>query len=144
MPDEIDRWVKIYKKIDTARKEATSVYKKKDAALKEELEKVGNILLHFLQETGQEGSRTVYGTFWREIALKPQNIDWSEFGNWVIENGALEALEQRVRVSFLKTYIDEHGNLPPGVSARREYVVRVRRGKEVEEKKDRADEVVEA
>jgi len=81
-----------------------------------------------MQTLGVESVRTAHGTAYRSIEIKPTCGDWAAFGNWIIKNEAVEALEKRVKKSFIIEYMETHKNkLPPGISVIREYTVTIRR-----------------
>jgi hypothetical protein len=47
---------------------------------------------------------------------------------WIKDNDAFDALERRVKKSFIATYMEDNkGELPPGISVMQEYTVTIRR-----------------
>lgn len=127
---DTDRLVRAYVKM---RDHKTAMVREHEAALKlheEKMEKVEAALLGFLNANKVDSVATKHGTFYRQENLTPTGSDWGAFYNWVRENDAFEALERRIKKTFIKEYMDAHeGGVPPGVSVFREYVVRIRRGK---------------
>jgi hypothetical protein len=51
------------------------------------------------------------------------------FYGWIKDNDAFDALERRVKKTFVTEFMETHegGLPPPGITVSREYVVRVRK-----------------
>lgn len=127
MPD-MNRLTKAYIRMRDARQAAKKEWEEKDAEIKKKMERVENEMLRFLNDTQQDASRTESGIVYRQEEVTPTGSDWELFYDWVKKNNAFDALERRIKKTFIKTYMEEHhGGIPPGVSVYREYVVRVRR-----------------
>jgi len=54
--------------------------------------------------------------------------DWDSFYEFVKEGGHEHMLEHRAAKSVVEDYVENEGDLPPGLSMSSEQVVRVRRG----------------
>lgn len=125
---KLDKVAATYVKIRDARAALKKTYEDEDAKLKDQLETINGFLLATLQELGVESARTAHGTIYRSLETKPSCGDWDAFGTWIIENEAVDALERRVKKSFITEYMETHGDeLPPGISVTREFTVTVRR-----------------
>lgn len=125
---DLGKLVKTYIKIRDARAEKKKAFELEDGQLKESLGKIEAVLLGHLNTTGGESVRTDEGTFYKQEEITPTGSDWDRLYAWVKEEDAFDALERRIKKTFIKEYMDTHeGALPPGVSVHREYVVRVRR-----------------
>ena len=125
---DLDQIVRVYVKIRDARAAASKEAKERDAELKDKLSKLEAVLLNHLNETKADSVKTSEGTFYRQEDLIPTGSDWEAFYAWVKENDAFDALERRIKKTFIAEYIEAHdGEIPPGVSVYREHVVRVRR-----------------
>lgn len=99
-----------------------------DGTLKESQVKLENVLLDHLTKTNSESVRTEAGTFYRQEEVIPNAADWNAFYDWIRDNNAFDALERRIKKTFVTEYMDANdGALPPGVSTFRQFVVRVRR-----------------
>jgi len=100
----------------------------KDQELKDQLEQLENKMLSHLHDMGATSIKTDAGTIYKQENITPTGSDWEIFYSWVVANDAFDALEKRIRKTFIKEYMDTHeGSIPPGVSVYREYVARVRR-----------------
>lgn len=128
---DLNRVVKTYVKIREARSAAKHAFEEKDAKLKEQLQTLEGFMLDHMQKTKADSVKTAAGTFFRYEEVTPTGSDWDAFFKWVKKHDAFDALEKRIKKTFIKDYMEEHeGAIPPGVSVYREFVVRVRRGKE--------------
>lgn len=124
----IDRLTKVYIKIRDKRAELKAAYDKEDVELKMKQEKLENAMLAQMNATGAKSVRTDFGTVYRQEEIKPSASDWDSLYRWIRNNDAFDALERRIKKTFVTEYMDTHeGALPPGVSVHREFVVRVRR-----------------
>ncbi len=125
---KLDKVAQTYVKIRDARSALKKQYEVEDLKLKSQLEILDGFLLGALQNLGAESVRTKYGTVFRSIDTKASCQDWNAFYAWIAENKAFDALERRVKQSFIATYMEGNkGGLPPGVSVLKEYAVTVRR-----------------
>lgn len=124
----INALTKAYVKIRDARTALKRQYDEEDQKLKGKLERLEAEMLRFLQESNLDSAKTESGTFYRQEEITPTGSDWDAFYKWVADNDAFDALERRIKKTFVKEYMETHeGAIPPGVSVYREYVVRVRR-----------------
>lgn len=123
-----NKLVAAYRKIRDARSAATKAYEAKDAEYKEKLETLETAMLKILLDANTNSMATDAGTFYKTEVIKPAAADWDTFYNWIIENNALDALERRIKVAFVKDYMEQHeGEIPPGLNVYRENKVTVRK-----------------
>lgn len=120
--------VAAYIKIREAKQEAAKAAEAVDAEFKEKLQKLEGVLLKHLNDSGTESVRTAAGTFYRQEDVRPNIVDDTAFYSWIKDNDAFDALERRVKKTFVTQFMEVHEGLPPpGIATSREYVVRVRR-----------------
>jgi len=125
---DMTKIVRAYVAIRDARKVLTDEFNQRDGDLKSKQARLEAEMLRFLQESNMDSVRTESGTFYRQEIIRPAASDWDAFYGWVREQNAFDALERRIKATFVKDYMDENGgDLPPGVSVHREYAARVRR-----------------
>jgi len=115
-----------------AMREARAALKKEydtaDGELKGKQVRLEAVMLDHLNTTGTESVRTEAGTFFRQEKIRPSASDWQAFYDWIKENDAFDALERRVKATFISEHMEMNdGELPPGISIHREFEVRVRR-----------------
>ena len=125
-----EKIVKVYQKIKAEHAEKRKAWEADDASYKAKLEEIENYMLSTLNENGMQSVKTTAGTFYRKEKIIPQGADWDAFYKWVAENDAFDALERRIKATFVSQYMEEHdGAIPPGVNVFRQWVVGVRKGK---------------
>lgn len=124
----IDRLVRTYLKIRNARSELRAHYEAQDADLKQQLEVVEAALMQHMRVAGIQSVNTDAGTAYVSTDSRATIADWSAFSKWVLENKAVDFLEQRVKKAAVEEYLQDTTELPPGVSLQRHQVVRVRKG----------------
>ena len=126
---DLGRITRAHINIRDARTQLRKQYEESDAELKKAQEKLEGVMLDHLNKHGMESVRTDAGTFYRQEEMTPSASDWNALYQWIKDNDAWDALERRIKKTFIKEYAEGHqGGLPPGVSVFREFVVRVRRG----------------
>jgi len=97
--------------------------------LANDLAQLEQVLLNSCNEINADSIRTGNGTV---IKTTRENFvcgDWDNFKKFVLENQAIELLQQRLHQSNFKEFLtnrDDEG-LPPGISSMREFKVVVRK-----------------
>jgi hypothetical protein len=125
---KLDTVVKVFLKIRTARHDAKKAWEAHDATLEAQQEELENFLLGYTNQTGVDSFRTAYGTVYKTPDIVPSASDWDAFYKWIAENDAFDALERRIKKTFISTYMETNkGELPPGVSVFRQMKISVRR-----------------
>lgn len=125
---DLGQVTKAHINVRDARNALRKQYEASDASLKEVQVKLEGVMLDHLNRHGMDSVRTTDGTFYRQEEVTPSAGDWNALYEWIKANDAWDALERRIKKTFIKEYMDGHqGGLPPGVSVFREHVVRVRR-----------------
>jgi hypothetical protein len=130
---DLDKVVATYIKIRDARAEKRRAFEAEDADLKAKMERIEAFLLQHLESVQATQVGTAHGTFYRQKDVIPSVDDWGVFYDWVKQNDAFDALERRVKKTFVTQYMEANeGALPPGVSVFSKYVIRVRRSDSIE------------
>lgn len=125
---DMDKVTRAYVRLRDARDALRKQYQEDDANLAEKMQKLEAGMLSFLNESKTDSFKTKNGTVYKQMDVIPTGSDWNVFYHWVSKNDAFDALERRIKKTFVKEYMDTHeGTPPPGVSVLREYKVRVRR-----------------
>lgn len=127
MTTPFDRLVATYIKIREAREAKKREFDAQDAEFVRNLTKLETALLGSLQSQGLTSVRTEHGTVYTQIDVKPRVDDWDQVYAFIRAHDAFEALERRIKKTFVQEHIEAHGAAPPGVSVFSETVVRVRR-----------------
>lgn len=125
---DMTKIVKAHIAIRDARRVLAEQFNTRDADLKTKQARLEAEMLRFMQASNMDSVRTEAGTFYRQEVIKPSGADWEALYKWIKDHEAFDALERRIKATFIKDYMDEHdGETPPGVNIHREYVARVRR-----------------
>jgi hypothetical protein len=125
---KVEALARAYLKLRDARAARKRAFETEDRDLAAKQQRISSAMLAFLAEHGIDSAATESGTFYRQEDLTPTGADWEAFYAWVRENNAFDALERRIKKTFIRQYIEEHeGEIPPGVNVYREYSVHVRR-----------------
>jgi len=123
------RLVSAYLKIRDAKNALVRAHEEEKAKLDSKLELVEQALLKFLNDHKMDSAKAGAATFYRQEEIIPAGSDWDRFYKWVVKHDAFEALERRIKKTFIKEYMEANdGAIPPGVTVHRSYAVRVRRG----------------
>lgn len=125
---DIDEMVDVYQRIHEARRELKRKFDEEDRELKTDEEAIKLALLGFMQKSGLKSVKTNHGTAYQQEEVIPTGSDWHAFYDWVREHNAFDALERRIKKTFIKEFMENNeGAVPPGVSVLRELTVRIRR-----------------
>jgi hypothetical protein len=122
-----DELVKIYIGLRDRRAKRKAAYEQDDAPDATKMDKIEGILLHRMQESGQESVRTAAGTAYKTTKSYCSVADWDAILRFVQEHGAWEMLTRGVNKSAVEQYKAVTEDLPPGVNMRTEVVVNFRR-----------------
>jgi len=125
---KLDHATRVYVEMRDERAAKKRAWAAEDADLKSRMDTIEAFLLGTCQSLGVESFRTAHGTVYQSIDVKPSCGDWQAFYSFIKENDAFDALEKRVKKSFITEYMEANADeLPPGISVTREYTVTVRR-----------------
>lgn len=124
----LDAVVQAHNAIRDARTARRHAWEQEDALLEADQQKLKAFLLANLNATGTKSFATEHGTVYRREVLKPSAADWGAIWDWMKANDAPDLVERRLKVTFIKGYMEENGGqLPPGINVHREFEVSVRR-----------------
>lgn len=125
---DVERFVRVWRKIRAARKELAKAFKAQDDDLKGKQEIISTELLAFLNRTNQKSARTNDGTVYKQKEMLPSCSDWSAFYAWIKENDAFDFLHKRITVAEVARYMeDNEDGPPPGVRIMESWVIRIRK-----------------
>jgi hypothetical protein len=104
-------------------------YETTDKKLVDDMQRIEQTMLKICNEIGADSIKTGVGTVIRRVNERFYCTDWENFGNYVLENEAVELLERRIHQGNFKEHMAsiEGQGLPPGVNVMREYGITVRR-----------------
>lgn len=126
---KLDEMVKAYIAIRTARENLYRQYKTKDGELDAELTQLEQVMLDECNNLNVESVRTNNGTITRTVKEQFSCNNWDEFKQYILENNALELLQQRIHNGNFTEHMANHEGegLPPGINSVREFSVVVRK-----------------
>lgn len=125
----LDELVKTYLTIRDERDRLSREHDAKDRELANDLAQLEQVLLNSCNEINADSIRTGNGTVIKTTKENYVCGDWDNFKKFVMENQAIELLQQRLHQSNFKEFLtnrDDEG-LPPGISSMREFKVVVRK-----------------
>jgi len=126
---EMDKLVDVYLTIRTERDNIARKYELEDAGLKEQMAKIESLMLDKCNDMKADSIRTGSGTIIKNLRETFVCGDWDNFKRFIIDNQALELLQQRISTANLREYLStrEDEGMPPGISTMREYKITVRK-----------------
>lgn len=124
----VEKLVRTFLKIRTARSELKAEFEEKDKGLSRQLDIIKEALLSHCKETGATSVRTEDGTFYRTIKRRYWTDDWDSMHKFILEQGELSLLDKRINQANMKQFLEENPDMvPKGLNADTEYVISVRK-----------------
>lgn len=126
---ELDELVKIYLTIRREREMLSQQFEAKDAELKADMASIEQVMLASCNDINADSIRTPNGTIIKSMKESYVCGDWDSFKQFILENQAIELLQQRIHNGNFKEFMSNHEGegLPPGVSTMREVTITVRK-----------------
>lgn len=126
---DVETLVRAYLTIRAERDKISREYEAKDRELQNDMEQIQNVLLDKCNEIGADSIRTESGTIVKTMRENFVCGDWDNFRKFVLENNAIELLQQRIHQSNFKEFMGNHEDdgMPPGISTMREFNISVRK-----------------
>ncbi|MES2704831.1 MAG: hypothetical protein V4649_19505 [Bacteroidota bacterium] len=109
------------------RSEIKQAYEAEDAVIRDKMDRLEAWLMTTLRAIGADSLKTEHGTAFISTRDRASCADWGTLWAWMAENGRLDMLEKRVSTKPIVEYLEQYGELPPGVSINREQTIVVRR-----------------
>jgi hypothetical protein len=126
---KLDDLVTTYLTIRTERNTLKNQWEIRDSELKTDLDELERAMLVACNEINADSIRTGSGTIIKSLKETYTCGDWDNFKQFVVDNNALDLLQQRISQTnfkeFMTTRQDE--GLPPGISTLREFAITVRK-----------------
>ena len=126
---KLDSLVETYLAIRNERDKLSREHDAKDKELSNDLAQIEQVLLNSCNEVGADSIRTGAGTVIKSTKENFVCGDWDNFKKYVMDNDAIELLQQRIHQTNFKEFLSnrEDEGLPPGISSMREFRVTVRK-----------------
>ena len=126
---KLDDLVTTYLTIRTERNTLKNQWEIKDSELKADLEELERAMLIACNEINADSIRTGSGTIIKSLKETYTCGDWDNFKQFVVDNNALDLLQQRISQTNFKEFMStrQEDGLPPGISTLREFAITVRK-----------------
>ena len=126
---QLDELVNAYLKIRNKKDSLFQEFQKQDRELKADLAQIEQVMLSSLNEVSADSIRTSGGTIIKTLKENYVCSDWSNFKDFVLDNEAVELLQQRIHQANFKEFLASRSEdgLPPGISILREFSIVVRK-----------------
>lgn len=126
---QLDELVKTYLTIRTERDNLTRQYELKHAELEAEMTQLEQVMLSACNDINADSIRTGSGTIIKSMKESYVCGDWDNFKQYIVNNNAIELLQQRIHQTNFKEYLStrQDEGLPPGISSMREVNIVVRK-----------------
>lgn len=125
---KIDQVIQAYVALRDDLDAMTKRQKEETAPLREKMHKLEMWLQNQLQEQGLQNFKATTGTAFLKEVTSVTVENWEATLPFIKDKDMWDMLEKRVSKSVVEDYIESTGEIPPGVSVKRETVVQVRRG----------------
>ena len=125
----LDELVSTYLKIRNKKDALYQEFQKTDRELKADLSQIEQVMLGSLNEVSADSIKTSGGTIIKTLKENFVCSDWSNFKDFVLENEAVELLQQRIHQANFKEFLSSRTDegLPPGISSMRAFSIVVRK-----------------
>ena len=126
---KVDSLVQAYLKLRLEREKLAKKYEQEDSVFKEQMDRLEEAMLNTCNDIGAETLRTESGTIVKTLKENYVCGDWDNFKRFILENQALELIQQRISQTNFKEFMSTRGEdgLPPGISTMREFKITVRK-----------------
>lgn len=116
-----------YIKLRDKKKLLESEHKARLAKLDDVMDQIEARLRQHFNETGAESVRTDEGTAYSSVRTSVRVADPEVFRSFVEANNAWAMLDARANKSAVEAYLEDRGELPPGLDVTRIQTVNIRR-----------------
>jgi hypothetical protein len=123
LDDLIEKYVVAREK----KSELTAAYKEKVAKIDNVLEKIEAVILTQFTQMGTDSVKTPHGTAYKSTKTSYQVADWDATLDFIKANELWHILERRVAKAGVDAYKEENGDILPGLNARTEVTINIRR-----------------
>lgn len=129
MAVKLEELVKAYIAIRNKRDANAREFNAKDLELKAELAQLDQVMLSSCNEIEADSIKTNSGTIIKTMKENFVCGDWDNFKQYVMQNDAIELLQQRLHQTNFKEFLSNRTDegLPPGISSMKEFQIVVRK-----------------
>lgn len=120
--DLVEKYIKIRDARDALKKQQAEELSRYTNAL----DKIEKMILADFNETGQTSATTPHGTAYRSVLTSVKVADRDAFIQFALD-GNSDFLESRANKKAVEAYLEENGELPPGIDVSRVTNINIRR-----------------
>jgi phosphopantetheine adenylyltransferase len=124
---QIDEIIGRYIEARDKKKQIMDEAKERAAKIDAVLNKIEAVLLAQFEKLGTDSMKTPHGTAYKTVKSSYAVADWDATLDFIRSNGLWHILERRVAKAGVDAYKDETGELLPGLNARTEVAINIRR-----------------
>ena len=117
----------MYIKLRDTKKEKDEAHKKSLEKLVAAMNKIEAGILEFLDASGSNSIASDAGTAYKSTQVSATLEDKEAFRKFVIETEQWDAIDMKANKTFVKDYMEENSEVPPGVKVSQIYTVGVQR-----------------
>lgn len=128
MTASADTVIAAYVKLRDKKHAAQATFNKYVSELDAKMDRLEAWLLENMDKMGASQFKADAGVAYVQVKTKASCSDWPLLWNHLKENGRFDLLEKRLSSKTVGQYLEETGELPPGVNVSRERSVVVRKG----------------
>lgn len=125
----LEELVQTYLTIRKEREILSRQFEEKDGELEADMKSLEQVMLAQCNKINADSIRTPNGTVIKSMKESFVCGDWDNFKQFVLDNQAVELLQQRIHQTNFKEFMANHEGegLPPGISSMREVTITVRK-----------------
>lgn len=128
MPYDADKLVRVYIKMRDAKAKVLRDAETRATEIESDMQTIEKQLLEICKTTGQDGGKTVHGSFTRTVKTRYESSNWPKMYAFIRDHDVPELLEQRIHQTNMKQFLqDNPGLLPEGMNVNSRYAITVRR-----------------
>ena len=123
----IDQLVEAFVALRDQKKEMEERHKEELAPTVRRMDMALKLIEQIMNEQGVESVRTRFGTPYKTVLSRVKITDWEAARNFVDENNLGHWYTRSLSKEGVETYLEEYGELPPGVDITRITNINVKR-----------------
>ena len=114
--DDLNSLVQVYLMCRDSKELTKRLKAEWDAPVNSLMDTIGRKMLEVLERTKQEGAKTSAGTISKTKKYSATVADWNVLLEWIQQHDAFHMLKKDIAKEAIKSYMEEHGEIVPGVN----------------------------
>lgn len=125
----IDEYIGAYINIKTELEAKKREFKEFETDLKSQMEKMHDVIFQYAKDAGLEKITCKSGTAYQITKQHVSVTNWDQFFDFIAKNELSEMITKSPKKESVREYIEEFGELPPGINLTSEITMNIRRSK---------------